>query len=51
MEFLIFIFFVFGGWWFTKSVKKNMYDPLDVRIKKLEQLAIENKSKKRSKYD
>jgi hypothetical protein len=51
MEIGLILFLAFGGYWITKLVKKNMYDPLDERIKKLEKLVMENKSKKRSKYD
>jgi hypothetical protein len=51
MEIGLILFLAFVGYWVTKSIKKNMYDPLDERIKKLENLAKESKTKKRNKYD
>ncbi len=51
MELLILLFFIFGSYWFMKSIKKNMFDPLDERIKKLEKLVAESKPKRTNKYD
>lgn len=51
MEIITFLIFIFGGYWFMKSIKKNMFDPLDERIKKLEKLTLENKPKRKNKYD
>jgi len=47
MEILIILFFAFCGYWITKSIKKNMFDPLDERVKKLENLIFEKDQKKR----
>ena len=51
MEIGLIIFLAFGGYWITRAIKKNMFDPLDERIKKLEKLATEDKLKKKNKYD
>ena len=55
MEIGIIIFIAFCGYWITKSVKKQMIDPLEKRIKNLENIIQSSKSKenlrKRSKYD
>ena len=46
MEILIILFFAFCGYWITKSIKKNMFDPLDERVKRLENLIFEKDQKK-----
>jgi hypothetical protein len=53
MEIGLILFLALGGYWIIKSIKKNMFDPLERRIQNLENIiqSSKNKVNKKSKYD